>query len=146
MSDFKDMTAQQVAVEFMKSEATYVNQGLKVLTESFLHRLRHHNTVKQGVLTSEELSALFLNTENIFDFNKQLLSALTALHDVSPQHLLDGLGKLMTRMIPFFKLYTQYIMNHRETAKLLLYDAHPPSPHLHAVSIGSKHPSCCVNG
>jgi hypothetical protein len=46
------------------------------------------------------------------------LVAFCALRRVV-QTFIDGLGKLMSKFSRFFKMYSQYIMNHRENAKFL---------------------------
>ena len=90
----------------------YVERGLRVIHE-FKVRLEVHNEVQQSILDEGEVAGIFLNIDQIYDFNRKLHTELMKARMEGPEILLDKLGETMQQHIPFFKLYTQYIKSQK---------------------------------
>jgi signal recognition particle subunit SEC65/ribosomal protein S15P/S13E len=135
--DIDEMNADQIADAFLFSEQVYVHEGLRVLADHFEKRLRIHNELKRPVLerkeyadsarlttklcdqilSQNEIDNVFLNISNIYVVNSRLYKEL--LLSRMANDLTNTCGRIMSRMIPFFKLYAQYITGQRRASQQL---------------------------
>lgn len=117
--DLSSLSQTDVVESFVASEQEYIS-NIRVLLDTFLLRLRYHIQLGHTILTTEEIRSLFLNIENIHDFHQQMYNELLQIRkDYGNDGLLSSLGKVMGKFIPFFKLYAEYVKNHRESSKLM---------------------------
>jgi hypothetical protein len=110
------LPAAEVAEALLTSEGEYV-LGLKLCLDVFCLRLRNHIILKRELLSEAEIKALFNNVANIKNLNSKLYEDMAELYAQGPQVLLEQLGKLMAKFVPFFKSYTEYIKNVRESLR-----------------------------
>lgn len=99
-----------LAHAFLSSERTYVEKGLRVGFETFLNRLEVHNKLNDSILSDEDLLKIFSNYKTLLNANSKLYDDLLALRLQSNETLRDNLGQCMVSFIPYFRMYTDYIV------------------------------------
>ena len=99
-----------LANAFLSSERTYVEQGLRVGFETFLNRLEVHNKLNDSILSDEDLLKIFSNYKTLLNANSKLYDDLLALRLDGVAKLRDNLGQCMVSFIPYFRMYTDYIV------------------------------------
>jgi FYVE/RhoGEF/PH domain-containing protein 5/6 len=104
--------------EIVATEASYVEQ-LNLVVDLYLNPLLSQKTDK-GILSQEEIQALFSNIALIQDLNSKFLSALRDRVSIAqPDERNAAIGAVFLQFCPFFKMYTQYVNNHPEAVRVL---------------------------
>lgn len=106
---FKDLGLKEIAENFLHSEFIYVERGLRPCVEQFQMRIDRTREFGEPVLDQLNQMQLFQNIEMLYDFHKKLHQSLTILRYEGIQIFLEDLGNLMLEVIPFFRLYAQYV-------------------------------------
>eukprot|EP01083_Nonionella_stella_P176967 620681_1 len=98
--------------KFVESERAYVKSGLRICCEVFLHRLKIHNHLNESILSDEDIQTVFTNYAMIYNVNNKLFGDLMEirLNEGGVYALRDRLGQIMVHFIPYFKMYTDYIV------------------------------------
>ena len=107
-TEFK--STQDEAQSFLDSECKYVEDGLRVCYETFLNRLEVHNKLNQSIISENDIVELFGNYKTLYNANSKLFDDLMQLRLDGKEKLRDNLGKYMVDFIPFFRIYTGYIV------------------------------------
>lgn len=106
----KSRSFASLAHAFLSSERSYVEQGLRVGFETFLNRLEVHNKLNDSILADEDLLKIFSNYKTLLNANSKLYDDLLALRLEGVDQLRDNLGQCMVSFIPYFRMYTDYIV------------------------------------
>lgn len=107
---------EKVIRELISTEVTYVN-SLTWLQENF------RNPIKQGgIISDEEDQIIFLNSEAILNLHKPLLEKLqNAIKEAEDANQIESIciGKILSDIIPWLRLYTSYINGTQEGSDLV---------------------------
>lgn len=98
------------AQAFLNSEREYVENGLRVGYETFLNRLEVHNKLNQSIISDDDIATIFSNYRTLYNANSKLFDDLMLLRLDGITKLRDNLGKYMVDFIPYFRIYTDYIV------------------------------------
>ncbi len=98
------------AQAFLNSEREYVKNGLRIGYETFLHRLETHNKLNQPIISDDDMNQIFSNYRTLYNANSKLFDDLMELRLDGTTKLRDNLGKYMVDFIPYFRIYTDYIV------------------------------------
>lgn len=101
----------KVAHEILSTEKSYV-ESLNVVCDIWLAGLQ-----ASDVLSPEQLQALFSNIQVIRSFNKEFYHVLEDRLDKWEDS--TTLADLFVKHAPFFRMYTQYVLNHDKAGDLL---------------------------
>lgn len=108
-----EILRQEVMHELIHTEHQYV-EGLSFIVQNLLVPCR-----EKELLSRESLATIFLNVEALHNTNSQFLKELEELQRSTPNPpLIDGLGPILLKWAPQFKLYVTIA---------LLYILHLPS-------------------
>jgi len=107
-TEFK--TTADEAQAFLNSEREYVENGLRVGFETFLNRLEVHNKLNHSLISDEDITKIFSNYRTIYTANSKLFDDMMLLRLEGKEKLRDNLGKFMVDFIPYFRIYTDYIV------------------------------------
>jgi hypothetical protein len=104
--------------QFLDSEKRYIQDGLRVLHETFELRLKTFDSMKRTILTKAEIAPIFQNCSQIYEFNQTLYKDLLRYRLAGQSNLLNNLGRTLKQYVPFFKLYSDYIKNTKAALRL----------------------------
>eukprot|EP01084_Bolivina_argentea_P267989 455070_1 len=112
--DFKEVSVYTNTCDesqaFLNSEREYVENGLRVGFETFLNRLEVHNKLNQPIISDDDINIIFSNYRTLYNANSKLFDDLMLLRLDGITKLRDNLGKYMVDFIPYFRIYTDYIV------------------------------------
>ncbi len=78
--------------------------------ETFQRRLEVHIALNKVIIDEKQLIQIFGSYKTIYNANQQLYSSMVALRMEGSEHLRNDLGKLFNDFVPYFKIYTTYIV------------------------------------
>jgi FYVE/RhoGEF/PH domain-containing protein 5/6 len=101
----------------LKTEETYVSR-LKIIAEDFRKMILDVNA-KAGkpILSDTNISIIFLNINEIYNLNKQLLKDLKDRMDIWSDN--EQISDVMISFAPFLKLYSMYTAGFEDSIKNL---------------------------
>lgn len=128
--DDDHIDAKKIIQDLVLSEMSYVDYRLKFLSLDISQFLQASSQQKEfifsRVLTPSEISLVFYNVNALLSFHTKILDAFLDLHltlDFASSSIDDwilSLSKKMKPLIPFFKLYTPYIVNLGQSMQVYL--------------------------
>eukprot|EP01083_Nonionella_stella_P084068 232612_1 len=118
---FKPLQPTMVQIKaFLESERVYVYDGLRIGYDTFLCRLEAHGKMKKVILSDNDIHSVFGNYQIIYNINSQLYEDLKGLKlDTAIDEVIYNLGTKMVDFIPYFKMYTEYIVKKHESIAYL---------------------------
>lgn len=108
---------------------TYVSQ-LTFLVDCLQKPLQELAFTPNAILSSASVSTIFSNSESILNINKQLLADLES-RIVNWSNKTSRLGDIFKNIIPFLKLYTQYVNNYDIASKHHIECEHQKPEYVH---------------
>eukprot|EP00808_Paulinella_micropora_P002757 g50644.t1 len=105
------LSPEDIALALMKSERGFLTKILQELVFTYERRLNKAIEAKRPILSPEEVTSVFLNISNIFEFNLKFYKDLCEMDEKGPGCLVQGIGSHMAKIAPFFRLYQNFIEN-----------------------------------
>lgn len=104
----EEMSLEAASELFFESEELYVHNGL-TLVRDVCDQLNAYIALDREIINEEEIAVIFRNFNFIFDFHSRLLRDMKKLRMQNQQAFINGIGLLMTRYIPFFKVSSAHV-------------------------------------
>lgn len=97
-----------VIKEIYYSEIIY-HDNLELITKLYIPSLDGSISSQRRICTPQTIQSIFSNIELILNLSSELLSRMDEVDLVSDSH--PHFGDIFLKLIPFFKLYTEYVNN-----------------------------------
>jgi hypothetical protein len=94
--------------EIMSSEEIYF-KNLQFVYWTVITPLGEEVSKGSGVVTQQEIQAIFSNWVNLMQFNKELIQSLHRRRTIAIEERL--VGDIFLELVPLMKMYTQYVNN-----------------------------------
>lgn len=106
----KDMRA-RARQELLDTEISY-RDNLHIISHMYMARLKALIALDRPILSTDEISTIFLNIEDIYQLSCQLCKKLEALHLTG----WTSIGQVMLKFVPSIKIYTTFVNGYEKAA------------------------------
>jgi hypothetical protein len=115
-----------IASEIVETERTY-NEGLKVVVNSFLLRLKMHVEMQKPLLAAEIIDQVFHNIEDLYALSAKLSEDLQEIQN--EKVILSQIATTLLHYSPQFRIYQPYLENY-DIASKAIHAARKSNPDL----------------